>query len=86
MHFKQSVKVLSTDVRSVDENWTLFHKQYLWLIEDHVPKKTLSTKSYLPWMNITLKQLLKKNNEHTIVLRNASIRRLGWIQKSEMAI
>ena len=29
-------------------------------IEEHVLKKTLRTKSHLPWMNTTLKQLLKK--------------------------
>ena len=41
--------------RSVEENWKFFHKQYLQLIEEHVLKKTLSTKSHLPWMNTTLK-------------------------------
>ena len=46
--------------RSVEENWNFFHEQYLQLIEEYVPKKTLSTKSHLPWMNTTLKQLLKK--------------------------
>ena len=50
----------SIDERSVEENWKFLHEQYLQLIEEHVPKKTLSTKSHLPWMNITLKQLLKK--------------------------
>ena len=45
----------STDERSVEENWKFLHEQYLQLIEEHVPKKTLSTKSHLPWMNTTLK-------------------------------
>ena len=44
----------------MEENWKCFHGQYLRLIEDHDSKKTLSTKSHLPWMNSTLKQLLKK--------------------------
>ena len=44
----------------MEENWKFLHEQYLQLIEKHVPKKTLSTKSHLPWMNTTLKQLLKK--------------------------
>ena len=48
------------DERSVEENWKFLHEQYLQLIEKHVPKKTLSTKSHLPWMNTTLKRLLKK--------------------------
>ena len=49
--------------RSVEENWKFFHKQYLQLIEEHVLKKTLSTKSHLPWMNTTLKRLLKKKQQ-----------------------
>ena len=32
----------SNGVRSVEENWKFFHEQYLQLIEEHVPKKTLS--------------------------------------------
>ena len=44
----------------MEENWKFLHEQYLQLIEEHVPKKTLSTKPHLPWMNITLKRLLKK--------------------------
>ena len=50
----------STGKRSVEENWNFFHEQYLQLIEEYVPKKTLSTKSHLPWMSTTLKRLLKK--------------------------
>ena len=50
----------STGVRSVEENWKFFHEQYLQLIEEHVPKKTLSTKVHLPWMSTILKRLLKK--------------------------
>ena len=50
----------STNERSVEDNWTFFHDHYLQLIEEHVPKKSLSTKSHLPWMNTTLKRLLKK--------------------------
>ena len=32
--------------RSVDENWNFFHEQYLQLIEEYVPKKTLKTKPH----------------------------------------
>ena len=32
----------------------------LYIVEDNIPKKTLSTKSHLPWMNTILKWLLKK--------------------------
>ena len=67
--------------RSMEENWKFFHKQYLQLIEEHVPKKTLSTKSYLPWMSTTLKQLLKKQRIYIIVLRNTSVRKIGMNTK-----
>ena len=33
----------STDERSVEENWKFLHEQYLQLIDEHVPKKTLSS-------------------------------------------
>ena len=50
----------SIDERSVEENCKFLHEQYLQLTEEHVPKKTLSTKSHLSWMNTTLKWPLKK--------------------------
>ena len=45
----------STGEKSVEEIGRFLHEQYLQLIERHIPKKTLSTKSHLIWINTILK-------------------------------
>ena len=39
-----------TSFRSVEENWTFFHQQYLNLVQKYVPSKLLSTRHCLPWL------------------------------------
>ena len=50
----------STSHRNVDENWEYVYEQCSQLVQELVPKKTISSKFHLPWMNATLKCLIKK--------------------------
>ena len=49
----------STSHRNVDENMYNY-EQCSQLVQELVPKKTISTKFHLLWMNATLKHLIKK--------------------------
>lgn len=46
--------------RNLEENWTFFIENFQQIIKDHTPTKTLSTRTYLPWMSNTLKRLIRK--------------------------
>ena len=69
----------STDERSVKENWKFLHEQHLRLMEETVPKKTLSTISHLPCYFKTTTQ--EKTINITMMLRNTSIKKIGMNTK-----
>ena len=46
--------------RNVDENWEYVYEQCSQLVQELVPKKTISSRLNLPWINATLKRLIKK--------------------------
>ena len=49
-----------TSHRNVDENWEYVYEQCSQLVQELVPKKAISSNFHLPWMNATLKCLIKK--------------------------
>ena len=50
----------SKSPRSVDENWLFFRENFLKLIHDSVPVKVISKRTHLPWVNTSLKRLIRK--------------------------
>ena len=50
----------SCESRSTSENWTLFKDTLASTMTKHIPTKTISGRWNLPWMNGTIKRLIKK--------------------------
>ena len=48
--------------RNCSENWELFKDSIKKAMEDHIPTKVLSGRWNLPWMNNTIKRLMKKRH------------------------
>jgi len=57
----------SSPQRKVDENWKFICENCLQVVQELVPKKTIGSKFHLHWINNTLKRLIKRNRELTIV-------------------
>ena len=69
----------STSPHSVDENWSFFSKNFLQILNDHVPTKTLSRRTHLPWMSAPLKRLIRKK-QRVYNKARLSCREADWLQ------
>jgi len=45
---------------SVEENWKFIHNGISEIVDEHVPCKTLGTRTHLPWMSASLKRLIQR--------------------------
>ena len=57
----------SPSTRSVDQNWCYIHHQLLKVIQEFIPTRLLSNRSHLPWLSASLKCLMNKKKEFTIM-------------------
>ena len=69
----------STSPHSVDENWSFFSKNFQQILNDHVPTKTLSRRTHLPWMSAPLKRLIRKK-QRVYNKARLSCREADWLQ------
>ncbi len=51
------------DNHHVQQNWTFFKEHIMATISKNIPRKVLSTRSNLAWMNQTLKSRINKKNK-----------------------
>ena len=54
-----------TSSPNINYNLSFFAQNFQQILSDHVPSKTLGRRLYLPWMSVSLKQLIQKNKECT---------------------
>ena len=50
----------SKSPRNIDENQLFFHDNFLKVINPHVPTKIISKRTHLPWVNTSLRRLIRK--------------------------
>ena len=50
----------SKSPRSIDENWLFFRDNFLKVINHYVLAKIISKRTHLPWVNTSLKRLIRK--------------------------
>ncbi|VDI37763.1 Hypothetical predicted protein [Mytilus galloprovincialis] len=65
-HLKNKDKLTN----SVEDNWIFFKDTILNSVNKHVPQKTISGKQDVPWMNHTIKRLIRKRQRRYNTAKN----------------
>ena len=55
--------IQACSLRSVEENWQAFKKQFINIVEKHVPTKITGKRIDLPWISIRVKKLMNKRKK-----------------------
>ncbi len=56
------IQFLDNNTRDVHRNWDTLKARINTIISTHVPSKRSSGKAHLPWLNITLRRAIRRNN------------------------